>query len=137
MIKKLEIGDLSKIMTILKQDVLKECDGNYPQEDWVANLITNSNCFAFGLYYEKELVSVLLSEKLSYKGCLIWFIATADQKQGCGYASELLEYFEAYVKKEGVEWLFLNATENSLEFYSKHKFITSKFSKVYEHLKYL
>lgn len=47
----------------------------------------------------------------------------------------LLEYFENVIKKEGLTWIFLNATEESLNFYKKHNYLTSKHSKVYEHTK--
>lgn len=135
MIQKLKIEDLPIVLELLKQDVLRYCDGNYPEKNWIGNFITDKNCFAFGLYENDELISILLSEKLSYNGCLIWYIATKTDKQGCGYGSTLLNYFELYVKKSGIKWIFLNATYNSLQFYSKHNFITSKFSKVYEHVK--
>lgn len=62
-------------------------------------------------------------------------IATSIEKQGNGYGSKLLGYFEEYVKSIGIKWIFLNATENSLNFYKKHGFVTSKYSKVYEHVK--
>ena len=136
MIEKLKIENLYVVLEILKQDMLKYCDGNYPEKNWVGHFITDdNNCFAFGLYENNELISVLLSEKLSYNGCIIWYIATNFNKQRCGYGSTLLNYFELYIKQLGIEWVFLNATDNSLQFYSKHNFITSKFSKVYEHVK--
>ena len=92
-------------------------------------------CFAFGLFEENVLVSVLLSEKLIHKGCILWYIATDPEKRSLGYGGKLLEYFEEVVKSEGLKWIFLNATEDSLNFYKKHGFITSKYSKVYEHVK--
>ena len=135
MIEKLKIENLDDVLEILKQDVLRYCDGSYPEKNWVGHFITEGNCFAFGLYENNVLISVLLAEKLSYNGCMLWYIATDINKQGCGYGSKLLDYFESFAKQEGVEWIFLNATDNSLQFYSKHNFTTSKFSKVYEHVK--
>ena len=135
MIKKLKIEDLDFVLEILKQDVLRYCDGNYPERGWIGHFITDENCFVFGLFDNDELVSVLLSEKLTYGGCMIWYIATKIDKQGLGCGSKLLDYFESYSKSIGIEWIFLNATENSLKFYSKHNFMTSEFSKVYEHVK--
>jgi len=135
MIENLKIENLDVVLEILKQDMLRYCDGNYPEKNWIGHFITDYNCFAFGLYENNILISVLLSEKLSYNGCFIWYIATNVNNQCCGYGSKLLDYFEAYAKQIGIEWIFLNATDNSLQFYSKHNFTTSKFSKVYEHVK--
>lgn len=133
--KKLKTEELDFVLEILKQDVLRYCDGNYPEKNWVGHFITDDNCFAFGLYENEILISILLSEKLSYNGCMLWYIATNFNKQGFGYGSKLLYYFENYARQIGIEWIFLNATDNSLQFYSKHNFTTSKFSKVYEHVK--
>ncbi len=133
-IEEIKTSNLDVVLKILNQDILKYCDGSYPEKNWIGNFITDNNCFAFGLYDDNVLMSVLLAEKLSYNGCIIWYIATTINKQNCGYGSKLLNYFELYVKNLGIEWIFLNATENSLKFYSKHNFI-SKLDKVYEHVK--
>lgn len=138
MIKQLELGDIDNLLAILKQDSLRSCEGNYPGREETLNFITDDECFAFGLYEDGGiLVSALLAERLSYDGCLLWYIATDPSKQGNGYGSQLLNHFESHIKKLSIEWIFLNATENSLKFYAKHNFTTSKFSKVYEHTKYL
>jgi len=135
MIEKLKIENLDVVLEILKQDMLRYCDGNYPEKNWIGHFITDKNCFAFGLYENDLLISVLLAENLSYNGCILWYIATKVGEQRKGNGGKLLNYFELHVKQLGVEWIFLNATGNSLQFYSKHKFLTSKFSKVYEHIK--
>ena len=134
-IDKLKIEDIDSILEILKQDCLRYCDGNYPEKNWVSHFMMEENCFAFGLYDSEKLLSVLLSEKLSYNGCMLWYIAVKSDEQGKGYGSILLDFFEKHIKNLGITWLFLNATNNSLGFYKKHKFITSEFSKVYEHVK--
>jgi N-acetylglutamate synthase-like GNAT family acetyltransferase len=138
MIKQLELGDINNLLSILKQDSLRSEEGTYLTRESALNFITDSECFAFGLYEEGSiLVSVLLAERLSFDGCMLWYIATDSTKQGNGYGSQLLNHFESHVKEIGIEWIFLNATENSLKFYAKHNFKTSNFSKVYEHTKYL
>lgn len=136
MIEKLKIEDLDATLKILKQDVLRSCHSNYPGKNWIEHFITDEEkCFAFGLYENNILITVLLAEKLSYNGCILWYIASDINKQGCGCGSKLLKHFEKYAKESGLEWIFLNATENSLQFYAKHDFYTSKYSKVYEHVK--
>jgi len=138
MIKQLELGDIDNLLSILKQDSLRSSEGTYPDIKSTLNFITDTECFAFGLYEEGSiLVSVLLAERLSYDGCMLWYIATDPAKQGNGYGSKILNYFESHVKEFGIKWIFLNATENSLKFYAKHGFKTSNFSKVYEHNKFL
>ncbi|MBP9765624.1 MAG: GNAT family N-acetyltransferase [Candidatus Pacebacteria bacterium] len=135
-IRKLEKENLEDTLKILHQDTLRYADGDYPGPGWVGDMIENKErCFAFGLFEENVLVSVLLSEKLIHKGCILWYIATDPEKRSLGYGGKLLEYFEEVVKSEGLKWIFLNATEDSLNFYKKHGFITSKYSKVYEHVK--
>lgn len=135
-IKKLEKENLNQVLEILHQDTLRYADGEYPGPGWVGDIIeSKEKCFAFGLFEDNILISVLLSEKLIHKGCILWYIATDPEKRGLGYGGKLLEYFEEVVKEEGLKWIFLNATENSLNFYKKHGFVTSKYSKVYEHVK--
>ncbi len=134
-IKKLETKDLKDVLVILQQDSLRYADGEYPGSGWVGDLIESGKCYAFGLWDKEILVSVLLAEKLVHKGCILWYIATAPEKTGHGLGSQLLDYFENFVKTEGLKWIFLNATQDSLGFYKKHKYVTSKYSKVYEHVK--
>ena len=119
----------------MKQDPLRYCDGKYPESDWIGHFLIDDNCFAFGIIRDENPVSVILGEKLTFGGCILWYIATNPDDQGMGYGSELLKYFENHMKKIGIEWIFLNASENSLNFYNKHKYVTSEFSKVYEHVK--
>ncbi len=135
MTKKLNISDLDKVLEILKQDNLRYCDGNYPERNWVGHFITEERCFAYGFFEDSVLQSVLLAEILSYKGCMLWYLATKPELQGQGLGSELLIDFQRIAKDSQVEWFFLNATKESLPFYAKHGFETSEFSKVYEHYK--
>ncbi|MBN2746642.1 MAG: GNAT family N-acetyltransferase [Bacteroidales bacterium] len=135
MTKRLNINDLDNVLEILQQDSLRYCDGNYPERNWVEHFITEEGCFAYGFFEDSVLQSVLLAEKLSYKGCMIWYIATKPSFQGKGHGSRLLLEFQEIAKESQVEWFFLNATKESLSFYAKHGFETSEFSKVYEHYK--
>lgn len=139
MIKKLGIEHLDLVFEILKQDSIRGYNGLFAETErpWISNFITNPDCFTFGLWYDDKLVSVLISEKLTFGGCIIWYIATDSNKQNLGFGSKLLNYFETYIKEIGIEWVFLNATKNSLKFYSKRNYITSPHSKVYEHVKNL
>ncbi len=132
-IKRLEKEDLEDVLKILHQDTLRYANGDYPGPGWVGDLIESEDkCFAFGLFEENILVSVLLAEKLVHKGCILWYMATDPEKRNLGFGGRLFTFFEELVKKEGLKWIFLNATEDSLNFYKKHGFVTSKYSKVYE-----
>lgn len=135
-IKKLQKENLEDVLKILRQDTLRYADGGYPGSGWVGDIVENEDkCFAFGLFDEDIIVSVLLAEKLVHKGCILWYIATDPEKRSLGFGSRLLDFFEELVKNEGLKWIFLNATEDSLNFYKKHGFVTSKYSKVYEYVK--
>ncbi len=134
-IKNLEKKDLDRVIEILHQDSLRYCDGDYPGIGWTSDFIDNEKAFAFGLWENNILNTVLFAEKLVHNGCILWMIATDIQKQGNGYGSELLKYFENYLKQIEIKWIFLNSTENSINFYKKHNYITSSHSKVYEHVK--
>lgn len=138
MIKKIDISEIDTVLSVLKQDSIRGYNGLFAETEkpWISHFITDGdNCFAFGLYENEELISVLLSEKLSFNGSILWYIATKESKQGLGYGSKLLNYFENELREIGIEWIFLNATANSLAFYNKRNYITSEFSKVYEHVK--
>jgi N-acetylglutamate synthase-like GNAT family acetyltransferase len=135
-IKKLETENLNEVLEILHQDTLRYADGDYPSPGRVGDIFKEKErCFAFGLFENNILVSVLLAEKLIHKGCILWYIATDPNKRSLGYGGKLLESFEEVVKEEGIKWVFLNATEDSKNFYKKHGFVTSEYSKVYEHVK--
>lgn len=136
-IEKLEIKrDLNRVLEILHQDSLRYADGDFPGKGWVGDILESKRCFNFGLWDDvNSLVSVLLAERLIHKGCILWYIATDPDKRSLGYGGKLLEFFENFVKEEGLKWIFLNATEESLNFYKKHNYVTSKHSKVYEHVK--
>lgn len=131
----LQIIEISNVLEILKQDMLRNCDGNYPEKDWISHFMIEDGCFAYGLYNNNGLVAVLLAERLSYNGCMLWYVAVKPEEQGKGYGSMLFSSFEETVKSKGIEWIFLNSTKNALDFYKKHQFITSEFSTVYEHVK--
>lgn len=135
-IKKLEVENLNEVLKILQQDILRNAYGEYPGPGWVSDVINEKEkCFALGLFEENVLISILLSEKLVHNGCIIWHMATDPNKRSLGYGGKLLDYFEEVVKEEGIKWIFLNATEDSRNFYKKHGFVTSEYSKVYEHQK--
>lgn len=89
------------------------------------------------MYVQKNIISVALSERLIDNGCILWYIATDKNKQKSGYGTNLLRHFERYVKHSNIQWIFLNATPSSLQFYKNNGYITSEYSKVYEHVKYL
>ena len=138
MFKKLDKKDLNRVLEILNQDSVRGYNGLFASEGevpWIEHFIVDNRCFAFGYYDNEVLVSIILSEILSFNGCILWYIATDPNKQNSGFGSNLLEEFELYIKDLGIEWIFLNSSENSLEFYKKRGYITSKYSKVYEHVK--
>lgn len=135
-IKTVNKENLEEVISILHQDTLRYADGDYPGTGWIGDIIAaKDKCFALGLFEQGILVSVLLAEKLVHNGCILWYIATDPEKRNLGYGGKLLDSFEETVKKEGLKWIFLNATKDSLNFYKKHGFVTSEHSKVYEHVK--
>jgi N-acetylglutamate synthase-like GNAT family acetyltransferase len=134
-VKQLILADLPRTIDILRQDSLRYSDGNYPEEGWISHFLTDERCVSLGLWDDGSLVAVLITEKLSLKGCIMWFIAVDQSKQGRGYGSELLSYFEAHAHEFDIEWVFLNATKNSLDFYRKFGYITGESAAVYEHYK--
>jgi N-acetylglutamate synthase-like GNAT family acetyltransferase len=135
LISKLTIDQIDAVIEILRQDSLRYSDGNYPEKNWISHFITDERCIAIGLTQEGILSAVLIAEKLSFGGCMMWYIAVSPALQGKGLGTKLLHYFETHAKDFGVEWVFLNATSASLDFYKKHGYVTSGFSKVYEHYK--
>ena len=133
-IRKLAKKDIDQTLKILDQKSITYLEKGVPR-DWIINFILNRNTYGYGLFVKEELVSVLLAEKITFAGVLLWLIATSKNNKNKGYGSNLLEYFEELVKKEGRKWIFLNSTEEAKGFYKKHKYVTKKHSKVYEHIK--
>ena len=134
-IRRLQLEDLEQVVRILRQDTLRYSDGNYPDAVWISHFLTDEPCVSLGLFEDEALVCVLISEKLSFKGSMMWYLAALPENQGKGYGTQLLQYFEQNAASFGIEWVFLNATEKSLPFYKKSGYITSEYSKVWEHYK--
>lgn len=134
-IKQLGIEHLDGVLAILRQDTLRYSDGNYPDAVWISHFLTDEPCVSLGLFAEGEMVSILICEKLTFKGSLMWFLATAPHHQKKGYGRQLLHYFETNAHSFDIEWVFLNATKESLSFYKKEGYLTSDHSKVWEHYK--
>lgn len=137
MILKLTIHHLKEILGILQQDALRFCDGEFPSEAKISHYISDSKCLAFGIFENDELKSLIIAEKLSYNGVIVWYLATKSNQQQKGYANSLLDFFESHIKELNLNWIFLNSTSNALNFYKKHGYLTSEYSTVYEHVKYL
>ena len=128
---------MKSCLRILKQDSLRYSNGEYPSADWIIHFIENknNNCFAYGYFLGNKLIGVIIAEKITAGGCLLWYVAIDKKHQSKGYGGEFLKEFESEVKNEGVEWVFLNSGEKSLSFYKKHNYLTSSSSKVFEHVK--
>lgn len=137
MFVKLQLDNLDRILEILKQDTLRGYNGQYAetQKPWIQHFLTDDECFAIGKFIDDKLVAIILAEKLSYSGCILWYIATDPQFQNLGIGTELLKHFESYLKQKGIDWIFLNSSGKSLKFYSKNGYITSEWSNVWEHVK--
>lgn len=129
----ISIQNIESTLEILRQDMLRNPQGYFHGPEWISKIITDG--YAIGGFIDNKMIVCLLAEELIDSGIMIWFIAVSPDYQGCGYGSDILKYFENFCKKNKKNWIFLNATENSLDFYNKNKYTTSKFSKVYEHLK--
>ena len=126
---------IDAVVDILRQDTLRYADGNYPDAGWISHFLTDDRCVSLGLFTDDVLVAILISEKLSANGCMMWYIAVKPDMQGNRYGSQLLSYFETHAGSFGIHWVFLNATAASLPFYHKAGYITSSHSKVWEHYK--
>ena len=136
MIKKLKRTELDIILSIIDQNGLKSCDGGSPDVDWIENFMVDGKCYALGYYHYNKLVSIILAENLAMNGCIVWYIATDKEHQNNNFGTNLLKFFEKYVKEKfDVQWVYLNSTKNSLNFYRKNEYITSEHSIVYEHVK--
>ena len=133
--KHIEESEISNVLELLRQDVLKNPEGKYHDADWIGKLINQG--YAMGGYVDNIMVSCIIGEELIDNGIMIWFLAVLPDKQGQGYGTRLLAEFEKFLIKIKKIWIFLNATSNSASFYNKNKYITSEHSFVQEHLKLL
>lgn len=140
LIARLSSEHMDSIFDILRQDSIRGYNGKYAETElpWITHFIYDPNCFCMGAFDDDNLlISVLIAERLTFGGCIPWYLATMPERQGYGFGSRLLSEFENEAKLLGVEWIFMNGTNNSLDFYSKRGYITSEYSNVYEHVKNL
>ena len=135
MCKDIPIEEIDEVIKILQQDSLRYADGSYPDKSWIKNFFNNERGYVVGYYDSNILIGVLTAEELLDGGFMLWYIAFSPNSRGKGKGSVLLEHFEQEAKKRGRSWIFLNATPDSIGFYEKKGFVTSKFSKVFEHYK--
>lgn len=126
---------------LLKYNELKDCDGKYPYRKWIESLLLQSYkagpTICLGAFYENRLIGVLISENLLYNGSLLWYISVQKIYRKKGVGTLLLKEYQNKLKKKGIEWSFLNATDNSLDFYNKNQFKAQKKTKVTEMLKFI
>jgi len=135
--KRLEVSETEEVMLILRQESLRFCDGEYPKIKRIKTLIENKDSLCFGYYQHGLLIGVALSEKLLDGGCLLWYFAMDPREQKKGKGRKFLSDLEYELRVNGVSWIFLNATANSLSFYAYSDYETSMHSSVYEHYKSL
>jgi ribosomal protein S18 acetylase RimI-like enzyme len=138
MFKKLFIEQEKEIFEILKQDGVRGYNGEFAssENEWFMHFFDTLGCFVYGWEENEELIAVLIAELMSGNGCMLWYIAVKPEKQRQGYGSKLLNNFEQYIKTMyNVKWIYLTASKNSLDFYKKHEYVTSKYSNVFEHVK--
>jgi GNAT superfamily N-acetyltransferase len=133
--KKISNTDIKAVVKLLKQPMLKNPEGRYHDDYWLKKLIKSGH--AIGGYMNNKLVSCVIGENLIDNGVMLWFCAVDVKLQGVGYGKQTLKYFEEYLKSKGKEWIFLNATYNSVSFYRRNKYKSKVDTKVVEHIKYL
>jgi len=120
--KKLNIKDIDIILDILTQENLRCYDGQFAptEKDWISELIINKNCISIGLYHGDIIIGVIISEKLVYDGCIIWYMAIKPEYQSMKLGTNFINFFERYVKlKHKLNWVYLTSGDTSLNFYKK------------------
>jgi len=136
--KNLSINYLEHLDTLgelLSQAPLKNPEGKLFDKEWTIELITKGA--AMGAFDGKELVACVIGESILCNGFLIWFVAVKPELQGKGIGKQLMTEFERCLRlRDKKEWIFLNSTPNSDDFYTSIGYITSP-SNVKEQLKYL
>lgn len=139
-VKILKKKEVTKVCDLLERSGLKAYNGESftTETSWIENLITNEDCYSFALKLDREIIGVILTEKLTFNGCLMWLFAIDPKFQKMGYGSYLLRKFEKILKSKNIKWIYLTSTKNSLDFYSKNGYTTSSLPvPVFEYLKEL
>ena len=141
MIRKLKISDIEQILEVMHQEGVRGYNGQFidSENDWFMHFFNCQSCYMFGLFEQisEKLLAVIIAETMSDNGCILWYIAVHPDYHRKGYGKKLLEFFEDYVKSDGIKWIYLTASLNSLDFYKNMGYETSKYSTVVEHVKNL
>ena len=131
--RKIKHSEIDAIYLLFSQDILKCADGQFVSENWITACLEGG--FGYCVCVEDEIVSALIAEPLLMGGVMLWVIATKPEFINLGYGKYLLSNFEKTMKEIGREWIFLNSTPISKNFYAKNGYSTHEFSLVYEHIK--
>lgn len=129
----------------MRQEGVRGYNGKFidSENEWFIHFFDDPNCYIYGLFDcvnkpgKDELVSVLIAENMTNNGCMLWYLATHKDHHHKGFGDRLLSFFEQMVKMDGIKWIYLTASLNSLGFYRKMGYETSEYSTVVEHVKNL
>lgn len=116
MSEKIILLDSSHIPAGMK---LKEAAGwNQTERDW-ARLLSMEPEGCFGLVRDGEVVASTTAVCFGQKLAWIGMVLTDPASRGRGYARRLMEHAHEFVKRRGVEWIKLDATDMGRPLYLK------------------
>lgn len=91
----------------------------------------------FGLYLDKDLISVVSLFQNKVGVAQFRKFATKKEKQGKGYGSKLLLHLIKYVQKKDIHTLWCNARVDKIDFYNKFGMQVTEHTFVKENKKFV
>lgn len=120
---KLDMLELPCAMDILNQEPFASKDNESTKTtdiDWLKQLVEFGHSYKLTL--NNNIVGVVFAENLIGDGVLLWLIATSPEVHNMRLGSKLLSSFENEMKSIGKTWIFLNSTEDAMNFYRKNNY---------------
>lgn len=121
---KLNISELDFAMDILNQEPFASHDNEGTKKtdiNWLTKLVEFGHSYKLTL--NNEIVGVIFTENLVDDGILLWLIATKPEYHNMKLGTTLISSFENEMKELGKTWIFLNSTEESINFYRKNNYL--------------
>jgi GNAT superfamily N-acetyltransferase len=101
---------------------------------WLEKLTNLGHGFA--LLLNNKIVGVLFADNVIDNGVMIWLIVIKPEQHNKKLGSVFLKYFEDHMKEIGKTWIFLNSTEESINFYKRNNYLFKPYH-IYEFYKEL
>jgi len=122
-------NDIDIAIKLIQEEPSLKINNQSVEKEWLEKFAYDG--YFMGLYKDEdhnlELIGCLIAENLIDKGVLLWFIVIKEEYRNSSIGTEFLIKFENYLREmKGKEWIFLNGTKQSLNFYKNNGYNISE-----------